>query len=440
MISLRLPRLRSVSAISFPLSIFKNPLFFLIFFYFLTSSADLLNVYLLFFKVKLTNAIAFIYLLFVFFSKFLKIPKNFFILNVFILFCLFLSLWNSPNIIVSVGFIAFFIFNFFFYFLLPYNLFRFFPSSYLLKTYSFSFYCVGLYALCQLLFSLMGIILPGVRQFIGSVARGAAFAYEPSFYALYMTPFAIYSTTRFLLEHPSRRNFKSIFWPNLLMLVSTSTGCFFSYMFFLVTLVAFNFLKITKLKIRKILTRFALFTASFILIAGICLRDLVAKGFFKFFYGAKISHFSVQDRWRGLIEYWNIFLEHPLVGVSFGGGPFYLAKLKGSSSHDLLDPQILAHFSPMNVTTEVLASCGILGSLCFLCFFYLLMKTFRSSLQIPNLSNEERIILISFALSICVMFMTLQFNQSIMRAYMWIHIGIFCGYARNLETSRAPVS
>lgn len=416
-----------------PISLLKRPFLILLFLFFLTSSSDLLNAHLLLFKVKLTNAIAVFLFCTFFIMRATQIPKQFFSLTTAILGCMVISLLNSPNPIAGAGFIAFFLFNYVVYFLIPYNQFRIYHPDFLLKIYSFSFYCTGTYVLFQILFSLGGVILPGVTQYIGTMARGTAFAYEPSFYALYMTPFAMYCTTKFLLQDRADRKIKDVFWPNFLLLASTSTGCFFSYLFFLFFIIIFNYLKIISLSTKKLIVNFSIACISAFVVLWITNKDLIVTGFLKFFYREGISHFSVQDRWRGLTEYWDIFLEHPIIGVGLGAGPFYLAKKKGVNAIDLLDPQILAKYSPMNAATEVLASVGILGSLCFLYFFYLLFNTFRLNLQIPTLTKEERMNLIAFALSICVLFMTLQFNQSIMRAYMWIHVGVFCGYARHLK-------
>jgi O-antigen ligase len=114
-----------------------------------------------------------------------------------------------------------------------------------------------------------------------------------------------------------------------------------------------------------------------------------------------------------------------------GGGPYYLM-LKERGYIDFSDTSIFAYLAPMNVTTEVLAGLGLVGAIGFGYFFYLLFRMFRRTLRL-SLSVEERRTLIALALSLCVCFATLQFNQSIMRAYLWIHTGIFCGYARALQ-------
>lgn len=431
MTTFRLPRLSSTLKIS--AAVLKRPFLLLLFAYFLTSSSDLLHVYALLFKVKLTNALAFLLFSGFILSRFLHIPKKISLLTLSLLTCMLLSFFNSANLIASIGFVLFFIFNYLFYFLIPYNQFRIFSPNLLFKIYSASFYFTGTYAFCQIFFSLFGIIIPGVGQFIGPIARGAAFTYEPSYYALYMTPFAMFCTAKFLLQDPSTRKMKTIFWPNFFLLISTSTGCFFSYLFFLFFLILFKRFRIIDISIKTILRKFFITCLSTLAFLWIVARNLLVVGFLKFFYGTGISHFSVQERWRWLVEYWNVFLEHPLIGVSLGAGPFYIASQKGSGSIDPLDPQILNIYSPMNATTEVLASLGLLGGLCFLIFFYLLINSFRQTLRNPALTSEEKITLISFALSICVMLMTLQFSPSIMRAYMWIHIGLFFGYTNYLR-------
>lgn len=428
-------RLRRLNLSSFRVStgLLKHPLLAFLLLYFITSSADLLNAYLVLFKVKLTNAISFALFVLFFISRSFQISKELFFLMLSLTSCMIFSIWNSPNLISSTGFLLFFLFNYLFYFSISYNQFRFYPPELVLKIYFLSFYINGVYTFIQILFSFANIQLPGVTQFIGTIARGTAFSYEPAYYALYMTPFTIYHTTKFILQEAHERKLRDILWPNLFLLSSTSTGCFFSYLFFLFSLITFKHLGYIKISVKTMIKKFTIICFSSFSLIWITNKQLINAGLLKFFYGTGISHFSVLDRWRGLTEYWNVFLEHPLIGVSFGGGPFYLAKKNGVDAIDLLDPQILAIYSPMNVTTEILASVGIMGSLFFLYFLYLLFQTFKMSVNISFLTKEEKISLIAFATSIAVMFMTLQFNQSIMRAYMWIHIGIFCGYAKYLK-------
>src|SRR5690606_33655652 len=122
-------------------------------------------------------------------------------------------------------------------------------------------------------------------------------AYEPSFYALYMTPFATYHITRYLLAPAAERRLSSLLWPNIFLLASTSTGCFFSYLFLFAGILLFR----RGLKINVPFSR--LFQVFFIIIGG-CFgslwalnKDLLFFGILKFFYSGH-THFSLQDRWR----------------------------------------------------------------------------------------------------------------------------------------------
>jgi O-antigen ligase len=133
------------------------------------------------------------------------------------------------------------------------------------------------------------------------------------------------------------------------------------------------------------------------------------------------------------MHYLKIFYDHPLFGVGLGAGPYALASKLSNHSINLLDPDIHNHYNAMNVTTEILASLGLVGACLFFGFCYLLIQTFRTAYRIPNLEPEEQKNLIAFALSICVLFVTLQFSQSLMRPYIWVHIGLFVGYAQSLQ-------
>jgi O-antigen ligase len=216
-----------------------------------------------------------------------------------------------------------------------------------------------------------------------------------------------------------------------LLLVSTSTGCVFSY---LALLVCVGFLKLAKV-IKKIslfisLWKFLFGISLFFVCLWIIDSNLVSYGFLKFFWTGIAYHPSVRARWLLIQEYWDIFLENPILGVGLGGSAAYCAKkLELPLSPD--DPLFLALGSASNVSLEVLGSLGLLGALMFGCFFYTLWKNSRITLRLP-LTREERIDMISLIVSLCVMFFTLQFNGSIMRPYTWLHVGVCVGYMKFL--------
>lgn len=425
-------------------SILAQPFFLLLFLFLSTSSTDLLHINLLLFKAKLTHAIAAVFfIVFILLFKTFHLHHKMFSFTVIALASMAISSIESPNRIACFGYLFLFIFNYFTYFSIPYNLLKFVNPELLLKIYYISFFPVGIYAICQVIFSVKGIFLPGVTQYIFTLARGQGFAYEPSFYALYMTPFAMFYNAKFILQKPADRKISEIVWPNLLLLASTSTGCVFSYIFFIFSIGVFNLFNVFKkinLPVFKSICKFLLiFSVGFAILWCIS-QDLVMGGFLKLFYTKGSTHGTVTIRWEAIVDYWNIFLENPWVGLGLGAGPTHLLQKDSMGSVDLMDRSVLENRTPLNVTTEILAGLGLLGSLAFVFFFYVLIHSFRTSLKLDNLSAEEKTNLIAFAISLCVMFCTLQFSQSIMRPYMWIHIGLFMGYAAHLKQKYRALS
>lgn len=416
-----------------PLFLITKPLYLFLFLYFLTTSIDLYHLPLLIFKFKFTHVTApILALLFFLIFRILHLPYNYTLFMTCLLISMGLSSMGSLNPTACAGFSLWMTFNFLFYFLIPYTLFYYINPATLLRIYFNSFFCIGFYAFLQCVFSLAGIILPGVTQYVYSLARGQAFTYEPAYYALYITPFTFFYTTQFLLRSPNQRYLHHLIWPNFLFLISTSTGCFFSYIIYLIQIAVSGKLKIIKINTLNIFKKFTLTFATLFIFIWFIDKKLIVSGFLKFFFHG-VTHGSIVVRWQGIVDYWNIFMENPIFGVGLGSGPFYHAQMTTHGIIDLLDPLIVAQHTPTNALTEVLASLGLVGISLFIVFFYLLIRTFYTTYQISSLSSEERISLIAMILSIGVMLATLQFNQGITRPYLWVHIGLFVGYANILK-------
>jgi O-antigen ligase len=194
----------------------------------------------------------------------------------------------------------------------------------------------------------------------------------------------------------------------------------------------FHFFGIIKLSFFRLFSKFALIMGMIFSGLWVTNKELITDGFLKFFYSG-LSHGSILIRWKGIVDCWNIFLDHPWLGVGLGALPFCIAQKELGTPLDLLDKTIPTDYAPTNATLEIFASLGIIGIILFAAFLYLMVHTFRSGLKIPQLEESERIHLIAFAISICVMIAVLQFNQSIMRPYVWVHVGMFVGYVQALK-------
>jgi hypothetical protein len=107
-----------------------------------------------------------------------------------------------------------------------------------------------------------------------------------------------------------------------------------------------------------------------------------------------------------------LFGESPVIGYGLGGINSYLAKEQG------LKPHIA---TGMNVTAELLAASGLLGFPFFIIFIVFLMKRlFDKRLPSSPLRDCLRATGVGFILLILI----LQFNQNILRLYVWNHFAI----------------
>jgi hypothetical protein len=415
---------------------FQYPYYWLLFLYFVTVSGDLLNLPLLMFRVKMNNVLAMgLFSIFVLIFRKLKINLPFFLSATACFASLIVSAILGYNPVACFGFAALFAFSYCFYFVVPYSAVIFDQNNMFFRLYFASFIWVGLFATAQVFGSLLGWTLPFVGQTILQIARGQGFSYEPSYYALYMTPFTFFHNTKYLLQNKEERNKKLMLLANFLLLISTSTGCFFSYLSFIGLLFLFKWLKLIENGfIFRAVYRIGIFMFGVFFLGSLIFPELVYTGFLKFFYFG-FKHHSFQERWTMIVEYWNVFLKHPWFGTGLGGATAYLLEEKGMGPVDYSDPNLLKapELVATNVTTELLAGVGLIGMASFFSFFFLLWNTFKKTFKMVSLKREERIDLVALAMSICVMLFTLQFNQSILRAYVWLHVGCCMGFAKKLQ-------
>lgn len=414
-----------------------NMFFVFLFVYFLTVPAELLHIKISLFKLRINHILALWLFSTLLFSQRLRIAdRKLFIGFLVLLSSLLLSAIQGVYPYRSFGYALVALVTYVIYFLLPLNLMLLFDSEKILKVYFTSFLAVGMHAALQLLLSGIGIIDPFVTQYVHSgLARGQAMTYEPSFYALYAIPFVVYANVKHLLE--CRWNFSSVFTIigiNILLLMSTSTGAFFSYFVFCCISFFISYLPslgIIAQGLRRNLSVFiGVFTVAFCAI-GLVFKNIFINTFYKFFVIGFFSHWSFLDRWKGIVEAWNLFCQFPVFGLGLGGVGYYrcMHAYKEEQSQlyvpslDLLEP-----FDPTNMFTETLASLGLYGLLAFSYFGWTIYKIVSKLLRNPSVSLKEKQTTVAFLISIIVMLVCLQFNQGIFRSYIWTHIGIFVGY------------
>jgi hypothetical protein len=410
-----------------------------IFLYFLTLSADLININISFFQLKLSHLIAsamFLFLLCL--KRSIVIEKRFFFCFLFILSSFFISSLFSLNILRSMTYCSVYVFTYAVYFLVPFSLLYFGDEKKILNLYLISYLCIGTYAAMQFFASIGGVILPFVVQHV-VYARGSAFAHEPSFYALYAIPFVAYLNTKRILLSESEpvRLVEGIvlFLANLFLLVSTTTTAFLFYIVLFFILFTFSYLKFVRTyfcKIRKTLARYVLYFSMIFAGSSLLFFELFKKTFLKYFYFGFFTHESFFDRFKGILLSLSVFCEYPLFGVGLGGVAPYLYKrtLYGDREGALFDYTRLSiqALEPTNVFSEMLGSLGLYGFCAFAILLYLVWKCFRRFLAGHNISRHERINVLSLLISLVVMMICLQINMGFFRSYVWVHLGVSMGY------------
>ncbi len=336
------------------------------------------------------------------------------------------------------------------YFLLPYLLLFCFPERRVMKLYLLSFVLVGVYGLLQFALSLIGVHDPFASQTFGAGwSRPSSFAYEPSYLALYMTPFVVLACGFFLLKRGGdfilfrRMGLKELLLCLLLYLSSFTTTTFFALVFF----IALSFcLPTTRLfsSAYRARLRFSVAFALSCLALALGLPGFSRDIFFKFFSSEFWTHHSFYERWIGIENSFQLFLERPLFGVGLGNIPVHLFNAwreQDSRFFFLFNEDEFANaanpikfFEPMNVATEILASAGLIGFLAFGFLLYSYYRESREALALP-LPEERRIWIYLLLLSTFVMLIVLQFNQGLFRTYIWTHLAIAYAFTVRSKTT-----
>jgi len=408
-----------------------------IFLYFFTLHADQLGFTLGGFNIRVNNILAVLLLV----MLFVRLAQHMFSIDrklvyalLFIALSIFVSALLSPYKARCMVFTAWFALTLICYVFLPLLLVQVVPFYTLFSLYLLSFMGVGCYALCQLLFSILGLHDPLAWQWIieSRIVRPNAFAYEPSFYALYMTPFIVLCNFHFLTnrEQPffcfQKLSFSLIAFINLLFVISVSTSAIFAYLVFFCALLLIKSFRKKALKFGALLT-------GLLALLGVCSPFLVKTFLLKFLFSGFMSHGSFFERWVGISNAWKVFMEHPFFGVGLGGYPAHLTQawLDGDSTYQFFakflieraeDANFCKAFEPMNVLTELLASLGIVGACAFGALFYVFFRKIKQAWRIDPL------LVTNLVLSTGIMLIVLQINQGLLRTYIWVHFTLVFGF------------
>ncbi|WP_192579104.1 O-antigen ligase family protein [Fibrisoma limi] len=288
-----------------------------------------------------------------------------------------------------------------------------------LKWYLRSFLFVGLFGLTQFIAGLFGISLLTQQTWHDNLARINGFSYEPSYFAMYML--LGWGTALSLLSTPYRSWYTFWFITAIVVLSSSRMGI-------LVMLIASATTVFSKpLKdLRRGRLSFQNLRLVVIFISGVVTAVIFFITHLEQFqfmlvgiaYVSNIDHSSSQ-RIDGFIDTLTVFWNNPLIGVSLGGLPSAIGALRGFYIQTQDEAK---EFEGMNVYAEVLASSGLLG---FILFFFFGFCLLRGVYKLIKYGDFKRMFLLKALLAgLIVELFILNFNQTILRPYLWVHIGL----------------
>ena len=350
------------------------------------------------------------------------VPLGFLPLIIWMVFQI-IFLPNTTFIERSIGYILWMIFNLFMIFTVVNLLTSEDRLKSTMRCYIRSFFAVGLFGIIQFISPVIGIGKPLIVQWWikDLVPRVNGFSYEPSYYATYMLIGWIVSF--YLLWYKSElfssRETKLIFFTcTFAMILSSSRmGILVMGMFIGWQIIK----KILTGKINKWLMRVVIIGIAFCIV----LSPFIIEKAEIFLNGTGLrgtSSHSISERSEKLIDTLQVFMDSPLRGVSLGGVSSAIAKQYEVVVTNQSDAK---SFEGMNVFAEVLAASGLIGVIPFIIF---LLSIYMNVKRIASMVNfrEYKIWLLGLLEAFIFLLIILQFNQNILRPYLWLHISMIC--------------
>lgn len=299
----------------------------------------------------------------------------------------------------------------------------------LLKVYIYSFFFVALFGLVQFFSApILGLNTPLVTQWWipGLLARINAFSYEPSYFVTYLL---IGWTIVYVLWRKnnevvlSASTIKVVLFIETLAIILSSSRIGLLMMLLIVCVhpvrITISFVRtaiaeqrLELQSIKKILVVVCVCGGLGSLIVGTGIDfgeyDFLLSGTGAF--GA--SAHSVDDRLAWASRTYDVFIENPFVGVSLGGIPEHVMQAENIIGN-------VKDAEGASIFVEVLAASGVIGVIPFIIYF---VSLFRQAWRLA-ISRRDGV-LFSLILALVVEFILLQFNQNILRPYVWMHIAI----------------
>jgi uncharacterized protein YneF (UPF0154 family) len=352
-----------------------------------------------------------------------------------LIWCMFVLMWtpNTYDIGFSIGYSLWLIMSLLKIFFMCQLLRDKISILMIYRAYVFTFVLISIFGLIQFVAGRFGVSLLVTQWWFAGFPRVNGFSYEPSYYATYlisgwgMCVYLIEKTNTIFSRRWNIINFSLV---SIALVISTSR------MGLLMVGVYGGFYiirKIYRMIVKPEITQSGLrmFILSIFVVGPVLLYLLVTVNFKNWMFllsGTGIAGSADHSSNIRLGQFWDtidLFLKSPVIGYGMGGIGSYLGRAYALAPNEA---------TGMNVTAEVLASSGILGFPFFVLFMWsVLIKPFSSRFVPGEMTDALR----SAAVGMALLFIILQFNQSILRLYVWNHIAVVCVlYAGCMRFSR----
>lgn len=324
----------------------------------------------------------------------------------------------------------------------------------MLRWYVRSFALIAGFGILQFTLPLIGY--PGlfVSKFsaLGDLTRANGFSYEPSYFATYLLIGFVFvgSLRRAHCALLGRRTLLVIYWVTGIAIVLSFSrmGMVFLLIELLLTHLApwldvlkdFAGLRVRRSKVRALLPSLVLVACVvpvgtaiamtlerhpailLVLLGGTGISDTAAH--------------SVLQRAGAFEETLTVFTDHPLIGRSLGGVSSAIGDLNGERIQSFEESK---EFEGMSVFAEVLTASGVAG---FVPFCWFIIVTIRRPLKLADKSSPyHAAILRGLVRSLIFSWAILQFNQNILRPYLWVHLAVLASvYSAAHLATKVPIS
>lgn len=336
----------------------------------------------------------------------------------------FLFIWtpHTYHMAFSIGYTLFFIFSVVIIFVAV-QVYGDYPDRVvmLFRTYINSFVLIAFFGLIQFVGGLFGydlLVTQWWRE--GILPRLNGFSFEPSYYATYLiigwgmlawlVDRKVYLFRGVVLHAYFAIVSLAIFLSSSRMAILIMAAYLVYYFVKEIGVIIFRFrLRTGFLKVLALLT---------VITVGVVAMITITVGFdsLRFLlFGTGIAGSADHSSAMRLGQFEDtihLFLESPIVGYGLGGLWSYIAMLRGID---------LSEATGMNVTAEVLASSGVFG---FVFYLLYLWQNARGSFRYLDRRKPMTDLLAAAGMGFLLLYLILQFNQSIMRVYFWNHLAV----------------